>query len=352
VIEFICNLCGTPNSVPPEALGREVPSCTQCGSTVRMRALTHLLSMELFGVSLPMTEFPRRKGLRGLGMSDSPALAAPLEDRFDHTNTFYHREPRFDVLAMDERNFGRYDFIVCSEVLEHIPPPPERGFETLFRMLKPRGVLLLTVPYTLDTEIREHFPDLDDFTIAELRGGTVLVNKTADGRVEIFDSLVFHGGGGSTLEMRRYTESALRAILADVGFESVRIAGEAHLPFGILHGNNWSLPIAARKGPFVHDASDVAELVEDYRDLLKHTRAIEKQFADRTVWAQTLEKESQEHVALIRGLQAEFEERTQWALKLQAEGEQLRVELQTLRAEVQTLRGQPWVRVGRRIGLV
>ena len=134
---------------PPEVMGREVPSCFDCGSTVRLRGLIHLLSIELFGVSVPMAEMPRRKGLRGLGMSDSARFAAALEDRFSYTNSFYHKEPRFDVLAMDERHFGQYDFIISSEVLEHIPPPPERGFEALFRMLKPRGVLLLTVPYTL-----------------------------------------------------------------------------------------------------------------------------------------------------------------------------------------------------------
>ena len=39
------------------------------------------------------------------------------------------------------------------------------------------------------------------------------MNWTADGRIETFDDLVFHGGPGSTLEMRVFSEDALRGLL-------------------------------------------------------------------------------------------------------------------------------------------
>ncbi len=381
---FVCNLCGTENQAELESLGREVASCMRCRSTVRLRGLIHLLSVELFGVSVPMSEMPRRKGLRGLGMSDSPDFAEALADRFSYTNTYYHKELRFDVIAMDERHFGQYDFIVSSEVMEHVPPPPERGFETLFRMLKPRGVLLLTVPYTLEAATHEHFPELHDFNIAELRSGLVLINRTRDGRIETFDNLVFHGGGGSTLEMRRYSERALREILTGIGFSSVRIAAEPCAEFGVPAHENWSLPIAARKGAFVYEANDVAELVLGYREMFAKIRGLkdeikervaetdeirtwminrekqltadlidrtkwaerlEKQLEERTAWARSLEKDLDHHVDLATKLKGEFDERSEWALKLQEEAAQAR-------AELEKLRSRRWVKIGRNLGRV
>jgi len=58
-------------------------------------------------------------------MSDLPDVASRLADKFDYTNTFYHQEPSFDVTHPDVRDRGRYDFILSSEVMEHVPPPIE-----------------------------------------------------------------------------------------------------------------------------------------------------------------------------------------------------------------------------------
>lgn len=40
---------------------------------------------------------------------------------------------------------NRYDFILCSQVLEHVPEP-EKVLEELYRVLKPGGELFLSVP--------------------------------------------------------------------------------------------------------------------------------------------------------------------------------------------------------------
>jgi len=56
-------------------------------------------------------------------MSDTPDLAARLAAKFDYTNTFYHQAPVFDVTQPDERDRERYDFILSSEVLEHVRLP-------------------------------------------------------------------------------------------------------------------------------------------------------------------------------------------------------------------------------------
>ena len=69
-----------------------------------------------------------------MGISDAALYAARLEERFSYLNTFYDREPRFDLTQPDETEFGKYDFVIASEVLEHVPPPVHRAFETLSRL--------------------------------------------------------------------------------------------------------------------------------------------------------------------------------------------------------------------------
>ena len=85
----------------------------------RVRALIHLLSMELFGRSLVLKRFPQLKAIRGLGMSDKEGYAELLAEKFDYTNTFYDREPRVDFTQLGRELSGRYDFILSADVLEH-----------------------------------------------------------------------------------------------------------------------------------------------------------------------------------------------------------------------------------------
>lgn len=51
-----------------------------------------------------------------------------------------------DVQAMPEVPTARYDSILCSEVLEHVARP-DAAIAELFRVLRPGGRLLLTVPF-------------------------------------------------------------------------------------------------------------------------------------------------------------------------------------------------------------
>jgi len=97
VAEFVCNICGGKNSYSGEPFDRETPGCGSCGSNLRTRALIGALSTELFGIQLTLADFPRVKSWRGLGTSDSPQYAKRLAEVFDYRNTFYDREPRFDL---------------------------------------------------------------------------------------------------------------------------------------------------------------------------------------------------------------------------------------------------------------
>jgi len=233
-----------------------------------MRGLLHALSMELYGLPLTLPEFPRMKSLRGLGMSDSIQYADLLSARFDYRNTFYDREPRFDIAHADEREFGRHDFVLASEVLEHVAPPVERAISNAAALLKDSGVLLLTVPYSLEATTAEHFPELNEYGVARLGGRLVLVNRTAAGEIQTFDDLVFHVSfGDPALEVREFSERDLVCALRAAGLTGVHIYAEDYPPYGILHAEACSFPIAVRKAPIALSRDAVRDLAEQWRDV-------------------------------------------------------------------------------------
>ena len=233
-----------------------------------MRGLLRALSLELFGVNLTLPDFPRVKSLRGLGTSDGVQYADALAAKLDYRNTFYDREPRFDIANADASEHGRYDFLLSSEVFEHVPPPVSAAFETARRLLKPTGVLLLTVPYSFEAATAERFPDLHEFGLARVGDRLVLVNRARDGRIQVFEDLMFHVSFGSpALEMREFSESDLQRMLCAAGFAETRIYSEEYSPFGILHSEACSLPIAARKGAFAFGPDATRDLVEQWRDV-------------------------------------------------------------------------------------
>jgi SAM-dependent methyltransferase len=273
VLEFTCNLCGQPSRVAREGLDRESPTCGACGSNVRTRSLIRALSLEIFGANLSLPDFPTVKSIRGLGIGDSPKYAGWLAEVFDYRNTFHAREPRFDITAPPDGELGAYDFIVSSEVFEHVLAPVEKAFEATFRMLKPNGVLLLTVPYSLAPETTEHFSKLHQFGLAQVGDHVLLVNRTAEGKIEVHENLVFHfGSSGPALEMREFSESALRSGLAAAGFCEVRIYSENQEAFGIVNAESWSLPIAARRGSFVFTRNAAGDVLEQWATLRKQCR--------------------------------------------------------------------------------
>lgn len=233
-----------------------------------MRGLLRALSLELFGAGLTLPEFPRVKSLRGLGLSDSVQYADALAAKLDYRNTYFHREPYFDITQIPDGECGRYDFLLSSEVFEHVPPPPERAFANAFRLLREGGVLVFTVPYSLDAATAERFPGLHEFGLAQVGGRTVLVNRTREGEVQVFEDLAFHiSFGGKALEMREFSEADLKAMLAAAGFTDVRIYGEEYAPYGIVHTEACSLPIVARKGRFGWSRDAARDVVEEWRGL-------------------------------------------------------------------------------------
>jgi len=208
-----------------------------------------MLSTELYGRSVALPDFPVAKHIRGIGLSDSHVYTGRLAERFDYTNTFLDREPRLDITDVDPSLTGTADFVIASDVFEHVSPPVSRAFHNLRRLLKPGGVLLFSAPYTNSAGAMtvEHFPDLYDFEILPDTGGKPrLRNVTATGAVQFYDDLVFHGGDGQTLEMRVFSETSLVQEFLAAGFEAPHIYTNSDFEHGIVWNCSWSLPMAVR----------------------------------------------------------------------------------------------------------
>jgi len=208
----------------------------------------HVLSCELFGESLVLRDFPVRKDIRGIGMSDWAGYARILAQKMDYQNTYYHKEPKLDITSITDSEIDTMNFIISSDVYEHVLYPVNRAFENTRALLKNDGVFVFTVPYTKEgDETVEHFGQLNDFKISKEKGKYSLKDTSETGDVRIFDELIFHGGPGSTLEMRVFSEKSLINELHQSGFSKVKIYRESYLEYGINWDVDWSLPVAARK---------------------------------------------------------------------------------------------------------
>ena len=295
-VAFVCNICGQRGVFQQAHYSDpELSSCNACGSNVRFRWLVHRLSLELFGRSMPLPEFPTRKSIKGIGLTDPQSIASVLAERFTYLNTCLTTEPKLDIRC-DPSPFGELDFLISSEVFEHVEPPVEQAFANAARLLKPTGLLLLTVPWVWDGDpdaaipelydwrlgreedhyviinrrvdgqmerfwdmafdgspgpslgrTREHFPELHDWRLTDTGGEPSLVNTRVDGTVETFRNIVFHGGPGLALEIRLFTKGGIEDNLRAAGFQRVEFEMKDYPEFGIIFGYPWSRPVAARK---------------------------------------------------------------------------------------------------------
>ncbi len=219
---FICNICGSQNELNDfRMLHREFTSSICCGSSPRMRCIIHALSSELFGESLTLPNFPRTRK-KGIGISDWDGYAVLLAKKLNYTNTFYHKEPFLDITSVPNSYKGKYDFVICSDVLEHVIPPVENAFLGLYDLLKPNGVLIFSIPYILNGDCKEFYPNLYNYEIIQFNGKKILKNITKNGTIETFENLEWHGGEGATLAMRLFTEKSMLQQLHRVGFNDIK----------------------------------------------------------------------------------------------------------------------------------
>lgn len=243
--KFVCNICGSTSQFFPVGDWRESPSCTQCGSSVRLRSIIHCLTLAIFKKSLNLQEIEKTE-LVGIGLSDWCGYADILEKKFNYKNTFYHKAPFLDITNPELEYYDKADFVISSEVFEHVPRPVENAFLGVKKILKENGFLVLSVPYKEIGFSVEHFPVLNKSRqIKQENGDWILVNEKKDGTVEIFKNIIFHGGPGTTIEMRVFGKNDLIKMLKEIGFSKIYHDESCYAKFGIFYPHKDGIPLVA-----------------------------------------------------------------------------------------------------------
>lgn len=233
IIDYRCNICGSNNRLETHLFHRELAHCRRCGANARFRGIIHIVA-QILGeeINTPLKDWKVRKHISGIGMSDWPGYANLLEKKLNYQNTFYDRRPQLDIMNLSPGYVEKYDFIICTDVFEHILQPVQRGFDNLLQLLKPGGHLVFSVPYTRADQTVEHYPGLRDYEILDFRGEKIIVNRDKEGQLHVYDKPVFHGGEGATLEMRVFCETDVLQRLTQAGFEDIQIYDQPQLSIG------------------------------------------------------------------------------------------------------------------------
>jgi glycosyltransferase involved in cell wall biosynthesis len=216
-VDFQCNICGAQNQVPRSMIDRETPSCGTCGSTPRSRALVEALAVRLFDAPLVLSDIGARKDLSGLGLSDWEGYAHVLRSRFSYTNTFFRSDPSLDITTRPHGRTGEHDFVIASEVFDHVVGDIEQMFANVRTLLKPDGTLVFTVPYTLEGPTVEH------------EGASDPSSPTA-----------------GFIPARQFSLESLHYVLDRAGFKDVTVHAGVNREFGIWWTPRVSVPLSAR----------------------------------------------------------------------------------------------------------
>ena len=95
---------------------------------------------------------------------------------------------------------------------------------------------------------KEHFPELHNYKLTkESNGDWTLDNITTDGRKQHYRDLVFHGGPGSTLEMRLFSLAALKKHFELAGFVDLLVHDSPDLEHGILWTKPWGITMSVKR---------------------------------------------------------------------------------------------------------
>jgi SAM-dependent methyltransferase len=242
-LSFICPITGdyVQKTYRFEEINREGVCHLDLNS--RSRSIVILLLNKLLEEISPLKTV-KMKHLKCIGMSDNPILANYFANSFDYQNTFFDVDPKFDIYE-PEGHIGKYDFVISSDVFEHISPYPglDIAFKNLYNILKPNGFVVFSVPFIYTDCSVEHFPNLFDYKIVTEGNKIIMHNKTIDGKNEKFENLIFHGGPGVTLEMRLFCKSDLEKKFLKAGFKKIHFLDPTEpnvLKYGIFWGSHGS----------------------------------------------------------------------------------------------------------------
>ena len=191
--------------------GREGTLCGNCGSTSRNRAVALVLGRVL-GERVPVFAWRRRHTVAVLESSPRGVLAMFFAEKFDYFATEY--QPAAIAAGGSPRAFAdfqklhyandAFDMVIASDVFEHIRRDDD-AMRELYRVLRPGGELVLTVPY--DHERPQTLQRVD---------------TSGPSDVHLLPPQ-YHGGGGHTLAYREYGRD-LVLLMERAGFTVERVA--------------------------------------------------------------------------------------------------------------------------------
>jgi len=177
----------------------------------------------LEGLGYPRDSDPRSVSANlsrvGIGISDNYKLAQRLSQLFQYTNTFFHQFPIVDVTAPPPSAIGAFEFVVCSDVLEHVPPPAEKALSGLRSVLRENGFTVVSVPCGGSSTSIEHYPGVTSWQL----DSSGLTWTDERGFVHSDPNPELHGGEGQTLAFRTWSYTDLIDRLTNEGFSSVTV---------------------------------------------------------------------------------------------------------------------------------
>ncbi|MBU3549913.1 class I SAM-dependent methyltransferase [Polynucleobacter sp. MWH-Berg-3C6] len=152
-----------------------------------------------------------------IGADIEPAYLSGIERLLDKFENLQILVDDIQESKLEDASFG---LVLCTEVLEHVPSP-ELALHTLYRILRPGGILILTTP--------QRFSFMELFSkIAFLPGVIQLVRQ-------IYREPILEMGH---ISLRTATE--LRTSIADCGFEFLsEDKFGLYLPFLAEFGGAW-----------------------------------------------------------------------------------------------------------------
>lgn len=214
---FTCVVCGRISRA--DSSSRESMECHLCGATWRARAMVLALLQALGKLNVALSQVNEDWSLRGIGISDDIKIASKLGQKFSYVNTYFHQAPKLDLCAVDEQWVESSRFVICSDVLEHVPAPAETALKGLHSILQPGGVAIISVPYKPEGAIDEFYPELDRYEVVDDN----VVWHDSFGMKHIDSSPEFHGGAGQTLAFRLWSLPGLLEALTLSGFSYVSV---------------------------------------------------------------------------------------------------------------------------------
>lgn len=159
-----CLLCA--NGLCSDVSFTEDESCKFCGSTWRAQSVMRGVLQGLgYAEDVDINEISTDLSRTGLGIGDDWRLARMLSQKFAYTNSSLHKFPQVDLLDPPRSCIEQFEFVTCSDVLEHTPPPRTRPIQGVYQMLKPGGFTIITVPIKRNVSYKEYFPNLVSWDI-------------------------------------------------------------------------------------------------------------------------------------------------------------------------------------------